>query len=206
MKSFCFVIVRGFLYLNKIISKSFWQWYHIHYCLAANVNFADRKTVSFSSRALISISPKSHVTVGRSFCVNSGPDSGIGTTPSKITVGEGASLTIGDYSGISSTTILVKNSVTIGNHVNIGGGTFINDSDHHSTDWRDRADRRVDKKNAKSSPIVIGDYVFIGAWSIIGKGVTIGEKSIIAAGSVVVKDIPANCIAGGNPCKVIKEL
>lgn len=193
-------------YVIKNIKRAFWQWYHIHYCLATNVKFIDRKTVSFSSRAFISISSKSHVTVGRSFCVNSGPDSGIGTTPSKISVGEGASLFIGDYSGISSTTILVKNSISIGNHVNIGGGTFINDSDHHSTDWRDRADRSVDKRNAKSSPIVIGDYVFIGARSMIGKGVTIGEKSIIAAGSVVVKNIPANCLAGGNPCRVIKEL
>ncbi len=87
-----------------------------------------------------------------------------------------------------------------------GGGTYINDSNHHSTDWRDRADRKLDVQNAKTAPIVIGDYVFIGARCMILKGVTIGEKSIIAAGSVVVKDIPANCIAGGNPCKVIKVL
>lgn len=60
--------------------------------------------------------------------------------------------------------------------------------------------------NIKTAPIVIEDYVFVGAKSIILKGVTIGEKSVIAAGSVVVDDIPANCIAGGNPCKVIKYL
>lgn len=58
----------------------------------------------------------------------------------------------------------------------------------------------------KSAPVVIGDYVFIGARSIVLKGVTIGEKSIIAAGSVVTKDVPANCLAGGNPCKMIKYL
>ena len=46
--------------------------------------------------------------------------------------------------------------------------------------------------------------MFVGARSIILKGVTIGEHSIIAAGSVVTTDIPADCIAGGNPCKVIK--
>ena len=46
----------------------------------------------------------------------------------------------------------------------------------------------------------------IGARSIILKGVTNGEGSVIGAGSVVVKDIPANCIAAGNPCKVIKRM
>lgn len=60
--------------------------------------------------------------------------------------------------------------------------------------------------HAHSAPIVIGDYVFIGARCIIQKGVTIGEKAIIAAGSVVVKDIPPMCIAAGNPAKVIKYL
>ena len=53
---------------------------------------------------------------------------------------------------------------------------------------------------------MIGDNAFIGARSIIQKGVTIGEKAIIAAGSVVVKDIPPMCIAAGNPAKVIKYL
>lgn len=80
------------------------------------------------------------------------------------------------------------------------------DSNFHSLDWRKRENRDIDVSDAKTAPVVIEDYVFIGARSIICKGVTIGEKSIIAAGTVVVKDIPANCIAGGNPCKVIKYL
>ena len=77
----------------------------------------------------------------------------------------------------------------------------------HSTDWRVRADRYLDIPNkAAKAPVVIEDNVFIGARCIINKGVRIGEKTMIAAGSVVVKDIPANCIAGGNPCKVIKYI
>ena len=78
------------------------------------------------------------------------------------------------------------------------------DSDFHSIDWRLRCNPSKDYKNAKAKPIVIGNHVFIGARSIICKGVSIGEHSIIAAGSVVVSNIPSNCIAGGNPCKVIK--
>ena len=57
-----------------------------------------------------------------------------------------------------------------------------------------------------SKPITIEDGVWIGASSTILGGVTIGKNSIIAAGSVVTKDIPSNVIAGGVPCKVIREI
>lgn len=77
----------------------------------------------------------------------------------------------------------------------------------HSTDWRVRLNRRNDSPNeSRKAPVVIKDNVFIGARSIITKGVTIGEKAIIVVGSAVIKDISPNCIAGGNPCKVIKYL
>ena len=57
-----------------------------------------------------------------------------------------------------------------------------------------------------TAPIVIEDDVWIGARCQILKGVHIGARSIIAAGSNVTKDIPADVIAGGNPCRVIKTL
>lgn len=63
-----------------------------------------------------------------------------------------------------------------------------------------------DTQTAKASSISIEDDVLIGTCSIILKGVTIGARSIIAAGSVVTKSIPADCIAGGNPCKVIRYI
>lgn len=53
---------------------------------------------------------------------------------------------------------------------------------------------------------MIEDDVFIGMNTIVLKGVTIGARSVIGAGSVVVKSIPADCIAVGNPAKVIKRL
>ena len=65
--------------------------------------------------------------------------------------------------------------------------------------------RRTSNEGTKSAPIEIEDDVWVGAHSIILKGVTIGARSIIGAGSVVTKSIPADCVAAGNPCKVIKQ-
>ena len=95
--------------------------------------------------------------------------------------------------------------VTAYKHVKIGGGTRISDSNHHSLDYKIRRTSR-DCKLAKSAPVIIGDDVFIGANCYIGKGVTIGDRSIVAAGSVVVKSIPADEIWGGNPAIFIKKI
>lgn len=57
-----------------------------------------------------------------------------------------------------------------------------------------------------AKPIVIGEDVWIGGSAIINPGVTIGDRSVIGAGSVVTKDIPADVFAAGNPCKVVKDL
>lgn len=57
-----------------------------------------------------------------------------------------------------------------------------------------------------AKPVQIGNNVWIGGGAIICPGVTIGDRTTIAAGSVVVKDIPPGVIAGGNPCRIIKEL
>lgn len=122
-----------------------------------------------------------------------------------IHVGAEGCLTIGSHSGMNGTLIFCDKSITIGSYVNIGGGTRIYDTNFHNMDWKARRDCNLNRMS-KTAPITIGDDVFIGTNCIIGKGVHIGDRSIIAAGSVVVKDIPADCIAGGNPCKVIRQL
>lgn len=101
--------------------------------------------------------------------------------------------------------IYCSKKVVIDNHVKIGGGTRISDSNHHSLDYKIRRTSK-DSKQAKSSPIIIGDDVFIGANYYIGKGVTIGARSIVTAGSVVVKSVPADEIWGGNPAIFIKKI
>lgn len=123
----------------------------------------------------------------------------------KIYVREGATLTIGDNSGMNGAMIYCAQCISIGNYVNIGGGTRISDTNHHNLEWQKRRDPKFNLI-AKTAPIVIEDDVFIGANCYIGKGITIGARSIIAAGSVVVKSIPSDEIWGGNPAKFIKKI
>lgn len=77
----------------------------------------------------------------------------------------------------------------------VGANCLIMDGDAHFEDPR----------TSPAKPIVIEDNVFIGANCVIRKGVTIGENTVIGMNSVVTKDIPANCVAVGSPCKVIRQ-
>lgn len=117
---------------------------------------------------------------------------------------ENATIIIGNNVGMSSTVLWAHKNITIGNYVKIGGNCILIDTDSHNKDYMIRRGQYTDWGIAE--PIVIEDDVFIGMNCIILKGVTIGARSIIAAGSVVTKSIPADCIAGGNPAKVIKSL
>lgn len=124
-----------------------------------------------------------------------------------------ARIEIGNRVGISSSYLWAKERITIGNDVNIGGDCLIMDNDAHPIDYEQRRRTYVKEvgeesyyKTIGTSPIEIGDDVWIGARCQILKGVHIGARSIIAAGSIVTKDIPADCIAGGNPCRVIRNI
>ncbi len=121
-----------------------------------------------------------------------------------IHASKSACIKIGNNVGISSACIWSLKSITIGNNVNIGGDCIILDSDCHSLNWDIRRKER-NNEYANCSPIVIEDDVLIGTRCIILKGVTIGARSIIAAGSIVTKSIPPDCVAGGNPCKIIRN-
>lgn len=109
---------------------------------------------------------------------------------------EGAKLIIGENCGFSGTTIGCFKEIRIGNNVRCGANTLITDSDWHLNDTR----------SGKPKPILINDNVWLGYGVVVMKGVTIGENTVIGLNSVVTNDIPPNCIAAGNPCKVIKSI
>lgn len=112
------------------------------------------------------------------------------------TMREGASIIIGNNVGISSSSITAFSNITIGDNVRIGANCVIMDGDFHLNDSRVSSPR----------PIKICDNVWLGYGVAVLKGVTIGENTVIGVNSVVTKDIPANSIAVGNPCKVIRSL
>ena len=120
-----------------------------------------------------------------------------------IWVRDGATLVIDDSTGLNGSMVYAAKSVKIGKNVKIGGGTKIFDTDFHPLNYEIR---RSSKEGTLSAPIVIEDDVFIGTSCLILKGVHIGTRSIVAAGSVVTKSIPAGEIWGGNPAKFIRKI
>lgn len=106
-----------------------------------------------------------------------------------------AMIMIGNHVEMSGTSIVSNHSVNIGNHVLIGANCQIGDRDGHSNRYK-----------SSPKPIIIENDVWLGMNVTVLKGVTIGEHSIIGANSVVTKDIPANSIAAGNPCSVIRTI
>lgn len=111
-------------------------------------------------------------------------------------------LSIGDNTAINYRTVIsVEQRVTIGSNCLIAEETKIFDNNSHGLHYEHRALTRTDV-----APITIEDHVWVGMNSIILKGVTIGRGAVIAAGSVVTKDVPPMTVVAGNPATVIKEI
>lgn len=123
-----------------------------------------------------------------------------------ICVNKGAKLIIGNHVGMSSPVLWAHKSIVIGDNVKFGANVTVMDSDAHSMNYLHRRNLSVDMTHKADAEVVIEDDALVGMNTIILKGVTIGARSVIGAGSVVVKSIPADCIAAGNPAKVIKRL
>lgn len=102
-----------------------------------------------------------------------------------------AQIIIGNNCGFSGVSIVSDKLVKLGNNVRVGANASIADRDGHG---------------AAIKPVLIDDNVWIGANVVVMKGVHIGENAIIGMNSVVTKDIPANTVAAGVPCKVIKSI
>jgi maltose O-acetyltransferase len=112
----------------------------------------------------------------------------------------GSRIEIGDGVYINNNAVIIadRTSISIGADTLIGPELCIFDSDFH-----DLHPERRSSGTPLAEPVTIGKNVFLGSKVTILKGVTIGDNSVIANGSVVTKSIPANVIAGGIPAKVI---
>ena len=184
------------LVLKRIVG-AFWRV--VNYTSARWWNVKLGKGCRFQGRTKFYRLQDSTITIGNNCIFNSKKTSnllGLFSPCIISTAKKGAKITIGDNCGFSGTRIMAGANITLGNNVRCGANTCIASTDAHSDDYRAGKDR----------PVVLEDNVWLGLNVVVLKGVTIGKNSLIGANSVVTKDIPANVIAVGNPCKVIKQI
>jgi acetyltransferase-like isoleucine patch superfamily enzyme len=116
-------------------------------------------------------------------------------------IGPGASLSIGNRSGLSHATIVCLERIEIGCGVLVGGGARVFDSDFHVPP---SATTTVGAEPV-SLPVRIEDDVFVGAYATILKGVTVGRGAVIGAASVVTRNVPAYEVWAGNPARKLES-
>ena len=129
-------------------------------------------------------------------------------------VGANGKCTIGDFTLLNGALIMVEDEIQIGSYCLVSWNVGIADSDFHPLE---PAQRLIDaqalapffkgkppRPKLKTAPVIIADNVWIGMNATILKGVTIGENSVVAAGSVVTKNVPPNVVVAGNPAVPVK--
>lgn len=186
-------------FVRQVFYQSFNRWMFLSAGASIGRNFKVR------NRFYLKLYKNASLTIGDNFTIYSGE--AINPIARNVRgcffVNGGGNLSIGNNVGMSSPTIWCDEKIVIGNDVRIGALVTILDTDCHSLNYLDRMNG--DKKT-KTKPVTIDDGVLIGAHSIVLKGSHIGAHSVIGAGSVVCGEIPADCIAAGNPCRVVRML
>ena len=151
--------------------------------------FAPRHLVLFGDQ--ISIGNYAHIVAASDKKIR------LTTWPAK---GTSASISIGDYCLLSpGTRISAARQIRIGHSCMLAANCSISDSDWHGIYNRTRPFRCTE-------PVTLGDNVWLGENVIVCKGVSIGDNSVIGAGAVVTRSIPANSVAAGNPARVVKSI
>lgn len=108
---------------------------------------------------------------------------------------------IGEYNQISSC-----NKITIGDGLLTGRFVYIGDNAHGGLSWEEASIPPAERTLKSKGEIKIGNNVWIGDKVTILGNVTIGDNVIIGANSVITHDVPSNCVAAGNPVKIVKKL
>lgn len=131
-------------------------------------------------------------------------------------LGEKGTCTIGDFTLLNGALVMAEERIEIGSHCLISWNVGIADCDFHPLEPAQRLqdtralapfyENRPLRPKLETRPVRIADNVWIGMNAIVLKGVTIGENSVVAAGAVVSRDVPANVVVAGNPAVIVKQL
>ena len=131
-------------------------------------------------------------------------------------IGVNGTCSVGDFTLMNGALVMAEERIEIGSHCLISWNVGIADSDFHPLAPAQRIidahalapffKDRPPRPKLRTVPVIISDNVWIGMNAVILKGVTIGENSVVAAGAVVTKSVPANVVVAGNPAVVTKEL
>ena len=108
---------------------------------------------------------------------------------------------IGDHTRIGLHNTIIG-PVTIGSHVNLAQGITITALNHNF----DNPEKRIDEQGVSTTPVFLGDDIWIGANAVVLPGVSIGNHSVVAAGAVVTKDVPPHSLVAGVPAKIIRQI
>jgi len=162
--------------------------------------------VKFNGFPLILKHPKASIYIGKNTLINSSNHGYHINMHSKSKIYADkpfANISIGDNCRIHGTCIHAYKEISIGKNCLIAANSQIIDGNGHLLSF-DRPENRVNTTDS-GKPIIISDNVWIGANCFVLGGATIGRGTIIAANSLVIGNIPSNCIFGGNPAKLIKQ-
>jgi acetyltransferase-like isoleucine patch superfamily enzyme len=133
-----------------------------------------------------------------------------------FSIGENGQCTVGHFTLLNGALIMAEEKIEIGSHCLISWNIGIADSDFHPLKPAQRLidaqalapyfKDRPPRPKLKTAPVKIADNVWVGMNAVILKGVTIGENSVVAAGSVVTKSVPPNTVVAGNPAVMVRQL
>ena len=164
--------------------------------------------VTLLGKPMIMKAPNSRIKIGKDVLLISDSmynAAGVNHPVILATEKEGAEIIIGDGTGFSGTSVVAYNSIHIGDRSGFGVNCNIYDSDFHSINAEERG-INAKPTEAPNAPVIIGKDVWCASGVTILKGVNIGDSVVVGAMSLVNKDIPSHCMAGGVPAKIIKKI